>query len=256
MNDVGFIFTRCVRVKSQNALWNTCYRQIRHFFPKNPIIIIDDGSVSDLVKPWMDLTHTTIVSAKYANAGEGLPFLYLYEYKPFDKAVILHDSMFLQKRVCFEDIKDIGFLWDFSPLIDYPDLLKELQCHLTISDSIDSMIDLENWNGCFGCACVITYEFLHQLQRETGLLDVIPFIDSRPKRCVLERLLGFACCYVLGFLGPSLYGEIHDHPNRFQYTYDMYQKDLRKSFKRPIGMQIRKQKQVLSLPIIKVWNGR
>ena len=120
-NNFGFIITRHVICESTNQYWLYSVKQIRKFYPKNAILIIDDKSNYEYVKitnnclTQEDLKMCKIIQSEFLGAGECLPFYYFYKYKPFKTAVIIHDSVFLHSRINFESLNGVNVipLWFF-----------------------------------------------------------------------------------------------------------------------------------------------
>ena len=81
--------------------WKLCYDHIRKHYPNNPIMIIDDNSDSSFIslETEKDLINTTIIQSEYPGRGELLPYLYFLKLKPFTKACIIHDSVFINKKI-------------------------------------------------------------------------------------------------------------------------------------------------------------
>jgi hypothetical protein len=94
--------------------------------------------------------------------------------------------------------------------------------------------------GCFGLQTVIEYSFLKNIVSKYNLFDILNYIDTRPKRMNLERILGMIFTYENPDLiqQPSIYGIIH-HYIHWGYSYKKYLNE-------PIP----------DLDIIKVWTGR
>jgi hypothetical protein len=90
----GFIILRHVKDDITNTYWLRCYNCIRKYYPENMIIIIDDNSNYDYITN-IDLYKTKIIKSEYHGRGELLPYYYYLHNKFFDKAIILHDSMFI-----------------------------------------------------------------------------------------------------------------------------------------------------------------
>ena len=110
-SDIGFIILRNVYTIDRNKYWIKCYNCIRKFYPENKILIIDDNSKSKLIRK-KKLYNTIIIKSKYPKRGELLPYFYYLKNKLFDKAIILHDSVFINKKLNLK-FKKYKFLWEF-----------------------------------------------------------------------------------------------------------------------------------------------
>lgn len=80
-------------------LWRESYRCIRALFPYAPIVIIDDYSNMTLVDQNFAMTDAFVVPSELPpGKGEALPYLYFRKHRPFKKAVMLNDGMFILQR--------------------------------------------------------------------------------------------------------------------------------------------------------------
>ena len=113
MNVWGFIILRCVRKPKSSKLWEKCYDHIRNYFPDIPIVIIDDNSKKQFINKNKPLTYTEIINSEYKGRGDLLPYHYLYKLKFFEKAIIIHDSVFINSEFN-PSTEDCKFLWKFS----------------------------------------------------------------------------------------------------------------------------------------------
>ena len=95
---IGFIILRHVNNEITNKYWQRCYHQIRIFYPENTILIIDDSSDYSFITN-KKLYKTLIINSEYEKRGEILPYYYYLQNKLFDTAVIIHDSVFIQKYI-------------------------------------------------------------------------------------------------------------------------------------------------------------
>lgn len=240
----GFIITRCVVSEATNQYWNQSYRTIRRHYPENMIMIIDDHSNPKFVKLDGDLMlkNCFIVSSEFKGAGEILPYYYFLKYKLFDKAVIIHDSVFFNYFVDFNKVDDVLFLWHFTQhqydnVQDEVGLLDHLQ---NKNDLIDFYFQKISWHGCFGGQTIISYDFLKQIEDKHLLSCIAPHIKDRVKRYAVERVLGCILTFYKKSLHqqPSLLGPIYAYMP-WGYTYKMYL-----------------DYQMPNLPIVKVWSER
>ena len=103
--DYGFIITRHVNSEQTNKYWNQCVKLIRSFYPMKQIIIIDDNSNQNFINSEYNYKDITVIQSEYPGRGELLPYVYFLKYKWFSSAVIIHDSLFIHKRIPFEKMK-------------------------------------------------------------------------------------------------------------------------------------------------------
>lgn len=236
-NNFGFIITRCVKTKLQDIYWQECYRCIRTYYDEE-IVIIDDNSDQSLVTT-RSLINTRIIISEFPGCGELLPYYYFYKNKFFDKAVILHDSMFIRKNIDFGSIKKFKYLWYFSSELHFlgPKFMEQMKN----SSSIINLYHSNSWFGCFGAASVIDYETLSLLQEKYDLFVLLNLIKNREDRMVFERILAVLVFNekIVSIDNCSIFGDIINHTTPFYFDYTGY---------------VFMDKHMV--PIVKVWSGR
>jgi hypothetical protein len=256
MERYGFIMTRHVNSETTNNYWNNCIKCIRKFYPNAKIIVIDDNSNYGFVKSHFEYKNVDIIQSEFKGRGELLPYYYYYKNKYFDNAFIIHDSIFIHKRINFDNIKDIDVLplWHFNPdkenmhnslhLISNFRNSVSLYRNLTLSD-ITILGRKYEWYGCFGVQSYINHNFLVRIVTKYNLFSLLSKVKTRPDRCCLERIFGLIFNLESGITKKykSLFGNIHNYNSAFDYTYDKYKYDLT-------------VKKTLPKSIIKVWSGR
>ena len=233
----GFIITRCVNENNQDLLWRECLACVRELYPVTPFIIIDDHSTIDIDTKDLD-DYTIVVHSELApGIGELLPYFYLYTYKYFDKAIIMHDSVFLQKPFKtseLENIQTVRFLWKFYEFEHDQPSVHLIKNMLTLININENTYDSFEWkfHACFGVMSIITTSFLDALVNKYPLFSLLPLISTRAHRKCIERIFAIACfMYLDGCLQPSMFGKIRDDmPEPFTLTYDTYKKN-KTSFK-------------------------
>lgn len=256
ITNYGFIMTRHVNSEKTNKYWNHSIKCIRNFHPKAKIIIIDDNSNYHYIKSEYEYKNVEIIQSEFKGRGELLPYYYFYKNKFFDNAFIIHDSIFIHKRINFNKIKgvDVLPLWHFNP--DKENVNNSLQLisnfrnqfllypNLTLTNEMILGRQPE-WYGCFGVQSYINHNFLVKISNKYNLFSLLNKVKTRPDRCCLERIFGliFNLESVNTKKFKSLFGNIHDHNRFFDYTYDKYKYDL----------TVRKK---IPKVIIKVWTGR
>lgn len=241
----GFITTRCVVSEATNQYWNQSYRTIRKHYPKNMVMIIDDHSDPRFVRLDEDLVlgNCVIISSEFRGAGEILPYYYFLKYRLFDKAVILHDSVFFNNPdIDFNRVDDVLFLWHFTQH-QYDNVNDEvgLLGHLRDRDDLVGFyFQKTSWHGCFGGQSVISYDFLRKIEDRHSLSNIVHHIKDRCKRYAVERVLGCILTFYKRSLHqqPSLLGSIYKYMS-WGYTYEMYMNDPKPN-----------------LPLVKVWSER
>ena len=256
---LGFIITRHVRDSKTNYYWNLAVQSIRRFYPIAPIMVIDDNSIKASVNGFADYKNVTEVYAGIHEKGRGelLPYLYFIKNHFCENAVIIHDSVFIQRPINFHYLisKNIKVmpLWHFNSDKEYVDLRLKISSHLKQGQTLLRDLGLEHnmvlnskWYGCFGVQSFINREFLVSLEDKYGLSRLKPFVRQRIDRMCLERIIGylFSKEYTINDgngIRPSLFGNIMTYC-RWGYTLKDYFNDV--------------QNKKITLPIIKVWTGR
>ena len=111
----GFIIIRHVNSAKTNNYWIECYKSIRKYY-SNKIIIVDDNSKYDYVVMPEDLNihNCEIIQSEYNLRGEILGYYYFHKTRPFNKAVVIHDSVFINKYIDYDNYGDIKFIWNFT----------------------------------------------------------------------------------------------------------------------------------------------
>ena len=258
-NEVGFIILRHVNSAKTNEYWKECYRCIRRFYKMNKIFIIDDNSDSKFLiednnnNHPLELTNTTIIQSEFPKRGEFLPYYYYLKNKFCDIAVIIHDSVFIQRPINFY-VDEYKMLWHFhsSMMKDMESSSKQIeQIRAFNHEGLSYMYEyfyLNKFNGCFGAMSVIRHSYLNEVNNIFKIDKLIPYISSRVSRCAFERVISFLLIYKhygTGFYyknknkHQSLLGDIEKYC-RWGITYDEYIK----------------YKEKINLPVIKIWTGR
>ncbi len=232
MNNFGFIILRHVNNIKTNDYWQICYDSIRKFYPENKILIIDDNSNYDFISK-KTLHNTIIINSEFHGKGEILPYIYYLQNKLFDSALIIHDSVFIQKKIDFS-VTDYKILWDFGHGRDQiNDETKMIQA-LDNQNLKDFYENKSLWKGCFGGMTIITYNFLKLLDNKYNLSKLLDLINSRYNRKSFERVLG--CILQANSEKKLLFCDIGSYC--------------------PYGIKIKDILKYKHLPMLKVWTGR
>jgi hypothetical protein len=240
----GFIVLRYVISHMTNEYWKECVRCIRTFHPQTPIVIIDNNSNSKYFTPSNTTsTNITVISHTLTQGGEFLPYYYLARKHWFKRAVILHDSVFLQRAFPIEVIQDKQLsylpLWHFSNHTwDNPSEEKSLIQKLRNSVSIEQFHrNVKNWSGNFGAMSIIDVEFLKKLYIHHDVDRLLCHICSRLTRMYFERIVTSILLHQ-PTKRQSLWGDIHTYC-KWGVCFDEY-----KTYK------------FEGKPAVKVWTGR
>lgn len=257
MEHFGFIITRHVNSEKTNKYWNQCIKCIRTHY-NNTIIVIDDNSNKSFVKEEFEYKNIQIIQSEFPGAGELLPYYYFHLNKYFKNAVIIHDSVFIHKKINFNKLNlDVLPLWHFTiqksensdnSLILCNVLNNNIDIKQNIKkyDFINGLLLQHNniqWEGCFGVQSFINHSFLSKLQEKYNIFNLLKVVKNRNDRCCLERIMGvlFYKEYpILLNLRGSLFGDISN--KSYGYTFEDYCNDI--------------QNNNVKYPFIKVWTGR
>ena len=190
----GFIMIRYVNSSATNEMWQACYHSIRKFY-NNMIVIIDDNSSPEYLTD-INTVNCIVVKSEYPRRGELLPYYYYIKNKYFDRSVVIHDSMRINQYYDFSNIsnyKNYTRLFSFAN-ISYKtdiDFFKEATSYLDNGNTL-YQYHLNNINrmiGCFGICYVIDHKYIIEIEKKYKISNLVNFIDTRPKRQTLERLL-------------------------------------------------------------------
>lgn len=254
----GFIITRHVNSEKTNQYWNLCVERIRMIYGKEyKIIIIDDKSDTEFLKSFHEYENVEIVESEFPGRGELLPYYYFFKNHYFDSAVIIHDSVFFQKKINFEKINDpVLPLWHFEKnkteqkhhSLSLVEILKNnysIKKNITNSDIFSHLkINETNWKGCFGVQTFIQHDFLKRIEEKYDLFSLLSVIKNRRDRCCLERIM--AVIFYLEYDSlkrkNSLLGDIFNY-FQWNYSYENYINHLNQGI-------------IPNVPLVKVWSGR
>lgn len=255
----GFILTRHVNSSITNRYWNICIQSIRKFYPheKYKIVVIDDNSIRGFLKEDYEYKNVEYVQSEFPGRGELLPYYYFYKNRYFDNAVIIHDSVFFQKKINFHKfLSPVLPFWHFNDdknenKINSLRIVNYLKNNYNISQEIthsDKYLNLKlnglKWTGCFGIQTFITHHFLSHIQNKYNLFNLLKVVKNRPDRCCLERIMGVIFYLEYPNLKKinSLLGDIKNY-YKWGYSFNEYCNDV----------IVNRKPQ---LPLIKVWTGR
>jgi len=235
----GFIILRHVDSEYTNLYWKRCYECIRKFYKENHIMIIDDNSNYKYVdlEYQENLYNTTVIRSRYEKRGELLPYIYFIENKLFDVAMIIHDSVFVNKEYDEKlfDTTTYRILWTFEHNWDEPSNEKKIIEYLdNNTELLEFHENINLWKGCFGGMTIINHDFLTTLNAKYNLYNIIDHINTRDRRCNFERIIAV----ILQKNAPlsDLFGNIHKYM--------------------PWGVKFEQISIWNHLPILKAWTGR
>ena len=206
---IGFIILRHVNTLETDQYWKHCYKCIRKFYPENYILIIDDNSNQEFISNDETLYNTKIINSEYPKRGELLPYIYFISNKLFDTAVIIHDSVFINKYLDFT-IEKYKIIWNFEHCFD------NVEDETRIINMFDpTLLEFYNnktqWTGCFGGMTIINHDFLLEINKKYNLEKLLDLISNRGDRCAFERII--ACILQKEHKCEILLGNIHTYLN-------------------------------------------
>jgi hypothetical protein len=255
MSNYGFIVSRHVNSEQTNKYWNQCVKLIRTYYPLKQIVIIDDNSKQEYIQAEHEYKNVIVIQSEYPGRGELLPYVYYLKYKWFPNAVIIHDSLFIHKRIPFETFKmPVLPLWHH--IYDKENVSNILRISSALRNN-HSLIKKINGNEtkilgfnnddfylCFGGQAYIKLNFLEHLQTKYDITKLVSVVRNRTDRCSLERILGLLFCqeYPKLIKIRSLFGDILTKERNFSYYFNDYINDI--------------QQRKIIHPFIKVWTGR
>lgn len=227
----GFIITRHVNSVKTNRYWNRNIKLLRTFYPNKLIVVIDDNSNPNFLKPFHDYKNLIVVQSEYPGRGELLPYIYYARNKWFERAVIIHDSVFFHQRISFEKFNNFPAIsmWHFNNSFSHYHLETSLRIadSLNFSDVIKVNLHKKNWVGCFGVQSYIRYNFLTLIMNKYNINNLINVVKCRDDRCSLERI--FAVIFYLELkLTRSIMGDM-TKLSIWNGTFDDYIKNSPKS---------------------------
>lgn len=241
--ELGIIMLRHVKRPEANRLWNHNYRMIRKNYPDTPLLIIDDHSDKSVVKEEQPLENVEIVESRFSNpVAELLPYIYLYEKKPFRKAIIVHDAAFIQQKLDTDRVVDVQILFYFDPHLYKYKTDVSLLLQLNHSDDLLSLYAHNEFVGCFGCMAIVSLEFVEYLMEKYNLMGLTDHIIGRSERSSLERVMGILFTRESKSPLPAYQGFIGNHPGNWNLDFFNHYMDNLDHYK--------------NFPIFKIWNGR
>ena len=229
---IGFIILRHVNNELTNKYWIKCVNSIRQYYPENKILIIDDNSNYEYITE-ETLYKTTIINSEYPKRGELLPYYYYLHNKQFDVAVIIHDSVVINRYIDMS-VEKYKFLWEFE---HYWDQIEDETKMIKIFNDLELKEFYENkhlWKGCFGGMSIITHDYLTYINNKYDISKLLDYVLNRYNRCSFERVI--ACLLQKEGKNETLLGNIH---NYCKWGFNFNEIDNYKH-----------------LPLIKFWSGR
>ena len=226
MKDYGFIIIRNVNSIEQNNLWIECYYNIRKFYNDVDILIVDNNSNLDFVST-IDLHNCVIIHSEFYESRQLSAYYYHKKLKLFDKAIIIHDSVIINKYIDFDKINcDIKYIWNFNThLYDNENEEMYLLNKLKNNEELIHMYTSNKWKGCLGNMSIISQNFLQLIDEKYNFLSLVNVIKNNAHQCALESVFSVICYCNEDEknLEKCLIGEISEL--KWGYSYKDYMKD-------------------------------
>lgn len=232
MESFGFIILRHVNNELTNKYWIKCVNSIRKYYPENQILIIDDNSDCNFVTN-EPLYKTTIINSEYPKRGELLPYYYYLHNKLFEVAIIIHDSIIINKYIDF-NVDKYKLLWEFEHNWDQIEDETKMIDIFNNSELKEFYINKNLWKGCFGGMSIIRHDYLVFINSKYDISKLLELVLTRYNRCSFERVI--ACLLQKEGKKETLLGNIHKYC-KWGICFD--QTDRYKH-----------------LPLVKYWTGR
>lgn len=232
--DYGFIILRHVRDELTNKYWQLSYDSIRNVYPDVKVVIIDDNSDKKYLTH-KEITNAEVIDGEYPGRGELLPYIYYLRHRFFKKAVIIHDSVFVNKRLDIDSVKSYGPLLRFKHTWNDDAKIKKKLAIFNRQDVID-FYDTKRWRGAFGAMCIVTHEALSSFNEHFHLQKFIPIITCREDRMDWERIFACLMYFIRKASNVDVYGDVHKYC--------------------PWGLPFHNRHLTAHLPFTKVWTGR
>jgi hypothetical protein len=258
--ELAFVILRHVRSIADHKRWRKCYTSIRKYYSDTPIIVIDDASAfvdDDFENRLLQSSPaTTFIKSEFPGAGEILPYYYYLQHRWAKKIVVLHDSMFIIRKLNQSEIQSkdgVKFIYSFEEH-HHNDTARI--CNLIkMLPNAEMLLEMHNrptdWCSCFGVCSIIDLETLQlteSLFHWTSVL--VQHIKTREDRMALERIFGiihFAAHLVYSKDEVAIFGLINNVPNAFY---------LRAESLEPYTDEELEKQGFDRYPIVKTWVGR
>lgn len=253
-SDTVFIILRHVNSELTNQYWQLACRRIREYHPEASIYIVDDYSRQEWLTPVPDdlAAHVTVLeSGLQAGHGEFLPLYYFHMHHWAARAVIIHDSVFLQSRLPIPlQSVPVQFLWSFDSNLTAERPAERSQIsNLNYATELIPMYNHHpGWNGCFGVMTYITWDYLDHLAGKYNLFGaLVGKLSTKLDRCCMERTFAIICQHDQKRKLDGMFGHILDYVRRYQ---------LDRKYETTYADYIQKPRLYAHAPLVKVWSGR
>ena len=220
----GFIVAACLRTEVHKESLSCCLNSIKQFHENISIaVVIDYTSEQKYIIEVIKEFPTVIFEINTPAVPADMLLLYYFKLRRyFQKAILLQDSMTVISKVDITKTHDLDYLWHFNnhrvhwhtimepdtefnrqhKIITHDNLVEYCISNLIKPEDfktycIQNYHDKYKWSGCFGCLCIIDYDFLCKLDAESSIIDLMSQMKDNRLRRAIESLFSLACQYVL-----------------------------------------------------------
>jgi hypothetical protein len=179
------------------------------------------------------LYNTTIINSEYPGRGELLPYYYYLHNKLFETAVIIHDSVFINRTLDLT-VDKYKLLWEFEHHWDQIEDETKMVEYIGDKDLLEFYQNKSLWRGCFGGMSIITHDYLTDINNKYNISKLLDCVLTRYNRMSFERVIGVLL--QKNSEKQCLLGNIHNYC-RWGINFD-------------------EKSKYSYLPLIKVWTGR
>jgi inorganic pyrophosphatase len=247
--DSVVIILRHVTNEFTDKYWKLSYDSVRKNYGNDiKIVIIDDNSSYNPTYHKLENCKIIYTSGTgYEGRGELLPYYYMYKLKLGKKALIIHDSVFLNIFLDFKYVDKYAYLWDFIPNIDDDENIERILSKIENNSYFLQYYRNKNWKGCFGGMSIISLEVIEQIvEKIPNFFDILlEIIQNRRDRMAFERIISIILnCVTNIVITNSIFGNIHNWCEKItngKKTCDLKLEDYNSEFK---------------YEVIKLWTGR
>ena len=202
-NNYVIYITRHMCNDNSSKYWIQNYENIRKFYKNIKIIIIDDNSKDEYLKKSKDEylkndknNNIEFIYTKHLGRGEILPYYYFSNSNEKKYALILHDSIVMEKEIHrFIEEKEYMSLWSFFSRTERQDNIKYFEFLFKNEiENINEYVELfksDKWRGVFGGMSIISNKLVCALKDKYNIFEIsMSKINTRKGRKVFERMLG------------------------------------------------------------------
>ena len=198
MDPLSFIILRHVRTPEHNVYWNECYDRIRTLYKTEHIYVIDDNSVCQPTRIGGTMVNASVICSEFPpGRGEVLPYYYYCTRRFSRNTVILHDTVFIHKRIdrSLLETSSYHFLWtakhdwdNSCPEGRILDILRKMSNHEKL---VARFNDTDTWDVCYGAMSILNLDYITTIFSGTNYFAVLlREIETRRARMCFERICG------------------------------------------------------------------